>query len=138
MKTYDQATYRAARRAWAEGDFRDPRWRDVYRLAADRGYIYPPTGTVHDDRDAEQPSQRAIVYAALCDTPDALRRIMARSSSWSQVVAQLIAHVDGLREDADLAEADAGWEREHRPTKRQATETVGAILGRLLAREEAA
>jgi hypothetical protein len=130
-KTYDRRTYAAARRAWAEGDFRDRRWRAVYRLAAERGYIYPPTGTVHDDRDDEQPSQRAIVYAAMCDQPVELERIMRRSRSWSQVITQLISHVEGLREDATRAQDDVDWAARDLPTKRVAAEAIGAILRRL-------
>jgi hypothetical protein len=129
-KTYDRRTYAAARRAWAEGDFRDRRWRAVYRLAAERGYIYPPTGTVHDDRDDEQPSQRAIVYAAMCDQPVELERIMRRSSSWSAVVAQLITHVERLREDADRAQDDVDWERRGDPDPESAKKLVGSILRR--------
>ncbi len=130
-KTYDRSTYAAARRAWAEGDFRDPRWHRVYRLAAERGYIYPPTGTVHDDRDEEQPSQRAIVYAAMCDTPTELERIMRRSASWSAVVAQLISHVERLREDADRADDDVDWDHRDLPDRDAAKKLLGSILRRL-------
>lgn len=130
-RTYDRTVYAAARRSWAEGDFRDPRWHAVYRLAADHGYIYPPIGTVHDDRDDETPSQRAIVYAAMCDQPDELERIMRRSRSWSGVIAQLISHVDRLREDAGRAEADVDWAARDLPTKRVAAESVRSILRHL-------
>jgi len=129
-RSYDRATYTAARRAWAEGDFRDRRWHVVYRLAAERGYIYPPAGTIHDDRDEEQPSQRAIVYAAMCDTPAELERIMRRSSSWSSVVAQLITHVERLREDADRTQDDVDWERRDDPDPDAAKKLVGSILRR--------
>ncbi len=129
-KTYDRSTYAAARRAWAEGDFRDRRWHAIYRLAAERGYIYPPTGTVHDDRDEEQPSQRAIVYAAMCDTPVELERIMRRSSSWAAVVAQMISHVERLREDADRAQDDVDWERRGDPDPESAKKLLGSILRR--------
>lgn len=132
-KTYDRSTYAAARKAWAEGDFRDRRWHAIYRLAAERGYIYPPTGTVHDDRDEEQPSQRAIVYAAMCDTPAELERIMRRSFSWSAVVAQLITHVERLREDADRSEDDGAWEKRDRPPRGAVPEPVIAILREMLA-----
>ena len=130
-RSYDRATYTAARKAWAEGDFRDRRWHAIYRLAAERCYIYPPTGTIHDDRDEEQPSQRAIVYAAMCDTPAELERIMRRSSSWSAVVAQLISHQDTLREDAGRAEDDAEWVKRGDPKRHEAAEAVRSILRHL-------
>lgn len=130
-RTYVRAVYVAARKAWAEGDFRDPRWHAIYRLSAECGYIYPPIGTVHDDRDDETPSQRAIVYAAMCDQPDELERIMRRSRSWSGVIAQLISHVDRLREDATRGQDDVDWAARDLPTKRVAAESVGAILRRL-------
>ena len=130
-RTYERATYERARRAWADGDFRDARWHDVYRLAAERGYIFPPTGTVHDDIEDEQPSQRAIVYRAMCDQPAELRRVMVRARSWSQVVAQLIAHIEGLREDADRTAADVEWERREDLSRAAATERLGSILARV-------
>ena len=131
-RSYDRRTYAAARRAWAEGDFRDPRWHAVYRLAAERGYIFPPPGTVHDDRDEEQPSQRAIVYAAMCDQPAELERIMRRSRSWSQVIAQLVTHVEGLREDATRAQDDIDWAKRDRPPRAAVPEATIAILRRIV------
>jgi hypothetical protein len=130
-RTYDRKTYTAARKAWAEGDFRDTRWHAIYRLCAERGYIYPPMGSIHDDREDENPSQRAIVYAAMCDQPAELEKIMRRCSSWTQVVAQIISHVDRLREDADRAEDDDAWEKRDRPPRGAVPEAVGAILRRL-------
>jgi hypothetical protein len=130
-KTYDRSTYAAARRAWAEGDFRDRRWHAIYRLASERGYIYPPTGTVHDDREDEQPSQRAVVYAAMCDQPGELERVMRRSSSWSAVVAQLITHVERLREDADRTQDDVDWKKRDRPPRGAVPEAIASILHRI-------
>lgn len=130
-RTYDRETFAKARKAWAEGDFRDARWHAIYRLCAERGYIFPPTGTVHDDREDENPSQRAIIYAAMVDQPTELERIMRRSSSWSQVITQLISHVERLREDATRAQDDIDWAARDIPTKRVAAESVGAILRRL-------
>lgn len=132
-RTYDRAVYVAARKAWTDGDFRDTRWHAIYRLAAERGYIYPPMGTVHDDREEEQPSQRAIVYAAMCDQPVELERIMRRSRSWSQVIAQLISHVDGLREDATRAQDDVDWEKRDHPPRGAVPEATIAILRRIVA-----
>lgn len=130
MKTFDRATFLAARKAWAEGGF-GPEWRAVRRLAAERGFIYPPTGDRHDQRDDEEPSQRAIVYAAIEDTPRMLWVIIGRSSSWSQVVAQLIQLQGRLAEDAGLAEDDVRLARRGEPTREQAAERLRDILRRL-------
>jgi hypothetical protein len=129
VKTYDRATYTAARTAWADGDF-GPEWHELYRLAADHGYIYPPTGSKWDDVE-DAPSQRAIVYQAITDNPVELRRIMAHSHSWSDVVRQVIAFRGVLRDQADLFEADAEWEKRRDAKKAEATEVLGVILRRL-------
>lgn len=128
--TYDRATFLAAQRAWAEGDF-GPAWRRFRDLAAERGYLYPPSGTKHDDRDAENPSQRAIIWRAIEDNPGELERIVRRSRSWSQVVDGIIGLEDRLREDAGYVEREAAWDRDHRPTYREAVQSLGAILGRV-------
>lgn len=126
MRSYDRATYTAARKAWAEGDF-GPEWHEIYRLAADHGYIYPPTGSKWDDVE-EAPSQRAIVYQAITDNPTELRRIMARSRSWSDVVRQIIAFRGVLRDQADLAEADADWESRERPKRGHTPQKLVDVL----------
>jgi hypothetical protein len=131
MRSYDRATYSAARKAWADGDF-GPEWHEVYRLAADHGYIYPPTGTKWDDVQ-EEASQRAIVYQALTDNPTELRRIMARSHSWHDVVRQVIAFRGVLRDQADLLDADAQWEKRDRPPRAAVPEATIAILRRIVA-----
>ncbi len=130
MKTYDRATFFAAQRAWAEGSF-GPAWSRIREIAAQRGYVYPPNGSPHDDRDAESPSQRAIIWRALQDNPAELERIVRRSRSWSQVVDAIIGLEERLREDAGLVERDAEWERDGRPSGREATMALGAILGRI-------
>lgn len=129
MRSYDRATYGAARKAWAEGDF-GPEWHELYRIAAANGYIYPPTGMKWDDVE-EEPSQRAIVHQALEDNPTELRRIMARSHSWTEVVRQVIAYRGVLRDQADLHEADAEWEKDKLPSRRTAPEMLRDVLRRL-------
>lgn len=129
MKTYDQPTYTAAREVWADGNF-GPEWREAYRIAAANGYIYPPTGTRWDDVE-EAPSQLAIVHQAIEDYLVELGRIMARSHSWTEVVHQVIAYRGVLRDQADLHEADAEWEKAKLPTRRTAPETIRDVLRRL-------
>lgn len=113
MRTYGRAAYLRAREVWAEGEF-GSEW-EPYRLAAgEQGYIFPPTGSRHDDREVGQPSQRAIIHRAIEDTPAWLLTVVGQSKSWSQVVAAIIANEGGLREDADYAEVDAEATKERR------------------------
>jgi hypothetical protein len=128
MRTYDRDTFLGAREAWA--DF-GPEWAEVRRLSWDRGYPYPPAGTKHDDRDDENPSQRAIVYRALEDNPTELRRIVGRCRSWSAVVDQVIGLESRLREDADYADRESDAEREDRPTYGEAVTSLKAVLDRM-------
>ena len=130
MKTYSRDTYTRARQAWRDGNF-GREWWPVARLARDRGFIFPPDGTAHDDRDDEHPSQRAIVYRAIRDNPTRLATIVGRSRSWTQVVIGIISMESGLREDAALLEDDAAWERKDFPDRKAAAETIGAIMRRL-------
>jgi hypothetical protein len=94
VKTYAHAEYLRADLAWQEfgGE-----WSGIRARAAEAGMLYPPSGSPDDDRDALSPSQRAIVYRAMTDTPRALVAIIGRSHSWREVVAAVIAHEAQLR-----------------------------------------
>lgn len=130
-RTYDRATFDAARRAWVDGKY-GRGWEPIRRIAAERGFLYPPSGTPDDDRDAEAPSQRAIIWRALQDNPDALRTIVSRSKSWNDVVDRIIGLEERLRRDADERLRDVEWDAEHeRPTHREAVMALGSVLGRL-------
>lgn len=128
MRTYSRDAWLEARAAWESFG---PRWDRVRGLAAERGMLYPPSGSAHDDRDAAEPSQRAIVWRALEDNPTELVAIIGRSSSWSGVVDRIIGMESRLRTDADYRERDAEWQREHEPDGREATASLAAILGRI-------
>lgn len=130
MRTFDRETFLAARQAWDEGEF-GWQWRHFRELAAERGFIFPPAGTRHDDREGESPSQRAIVWAAIEENPTELERIIRRCWSWHQVVDQIIGMEARLAEDAGLSDGDAKWEREQRPSSREAATTLKAILERI-------
>jgi hypothetical protein len=107
VRTFSRAEWDTASAAWHEGGFDADTWRDVRRAAADRGMLYPPSGTQHDDIDAPHPSQRAIVYRAIDGTPKLLMRVIARSSTWSQVVDELMRSVNARRDEADEVELDS-------------------------------
>ncbi len=115
---------------WESGEF-GWEWQGIRRIAAARGFIFPPNGTVHDDRDADPPSQRAIVYRALVDNHLAVEVIVRRSSSWGGVVDGVIGLERRLADNADELERDTAWERKDEPTGRQAASSLKAILNRI-------
>lgn len=128
-RTFSRDDWLAAREAWQ--DFDPLRWDRIRRIAAEAGFIYPPTGSAHDDRDAEQPSQRAIVWRALEDNPTELEAIVRRSKSWSGVVDRIIGMESRLRSDADYAERDAAWDKAAEPTHSESVMALGAVLERI-------
>jgi hypothetical protein len=130
MRTFDRVTFLAARRAWDEGEF-GWQWQHIRRIAADRGFIFPPEGTRHDNRDAASPSQRSIVWSAIEENPTELERIVRRSDSWNQVVDGIFGMERRLADDASFSESSAKWEREQLPTGREATSSIGSILKRI-------
>lgn len=129
MRTYSREDWQRADHAWC--DFDPLVWGTVRRLAAQHGMLFPPTGTVHDDREGPEPSQRAIVYRALEDNPAELLAIVRRSSSWNGVVDRIFGLEARLRTDADYTERDAGWERDGRPDEREAVASLGRIIARI-------
>ncbi len=129
MKTYSRDTFEKARQAWSDGEF-DERWEPYRRAAGERGYLFPPTGSRHDDRDVERPSQRAVIWRAIDFSPEWLLTVVRHSSSWSQVVASIVAHDTALRDDADLDERGAEMDRAARPTRGEAMESLRSIMGR--------
>lgn len=128
MRTYRREDWLAAREAWE--DF-GHEWTTIRQLAVERGMLYPPSGTAHDDRDAEQPSQRAIVYRALRDNPTELRAIIGRARSWSGVVDRIIALEGRLREDADWRERDEQFDKDQQPSHAESLTALKAIVDRI-------
>jgi len=130
MRTYSRTDWIASQQAWDDGEF-SYRWQAIRRIAAERGFIYPPVGSVHDDREVESPSQRAIVWRALEDNPTELERIVRRSRSWYDVVDGIIGLEDRLRRDASEEEAVDIWQRKDDPTHRESVTSLAAILERI-------
>lgn len=130
MRTYSRSDWLASRKAWDDGGF-GYRWQAIRSIAADRGFIYPPMGSPHDDRDAEQPSHRAVIWRALEDNPRQLEGIVRRSRSWKEVVDGIYGLEARLRLDADDEERIARWERdEEKSNVRDTIQGVGQILRR--------
>lgn len=130
MRTFDRPTFMAAKAAWEDGEF-GWQWQPIRRLAAERGFIYPPSGTRHDDREVESPSQRAIVWRALEDNPTELLRIVRRSRSWSEVVDQIIGLESRLRVDLDDRDREVAWDKADQADYRESVKSLAAILERI-------
>ena len=130
MRTYSRADWEASRAAWDDGEY-GYRWQAIRRIAADRGFIYPPSGTKDDDREVESPSQRAIVWRALEDNPTELERIVRRSRSWHDVVDGIIGLEARLRVDADEETQVDDWEREQLPDHRESVMALSSIMKRI-------
>ena len=128
MRTYDRDTWHRANATWT--DF-GPEWAEVRQIAASRGMLYAPSGSPDDDRDSDEPSQRAIIWRALEDNPGELRAILRTSSSWSQVVDRIFGLETRLRLTAGEDERDAAFDRDQFPTHRESVMTLGQIIGRL-------
>lgn len=104
MRTYRKADWDAAQAAWAFFDM--DTWGWVRTLAGERGMLFPPSGDAYDSADEDaSPSQRAIVYRAIVDTPVALRRSICNSTSWADVVRRLIAELELMRAESDAQDA---------------------------------
>lgn len=129
-RTYSREAFLEAKHLWESGEF-GWQWNRIRRMAAERGYIYPPTGSRHDDREGEAPTQRAIVWRALEDNPRKLEAIVGRARSWSEVVDQIIGLEVRLARDAYDGERDLAWARKDELDGRQATLALKAILTRI-------
>lgn len=130
MRTFDRATFVKAQALWREGEF-GPRWDAIRAIAASRGFIFPPSGTVHDDREAESPSQRAIIYAALEENPRQLKAIVGKCGSWSEVVDRIFGMEARLAAEVGLDERNRAWDRKSEPGPREDAMTLAAILQRI-------
>ena len=132
VRTFSRADWDAASEAWHEGEYDRDLWYQVRRAAAGRGMLYPPTGERGDGCDDPHPSQRAIVYRAIDSTPELLLAVIGRSSSWSQVVVELIHASDASRTDAELAELEA--DRQDETSRRRDRATAPQRLGDVMRR----
>lgn len=129
MRTFNRESFLEARQLWGSGHF-DGRWEQYRQQAAERGFIYPPSGSRYDSWEDDEPSQRAVVWQAIVDTPLLLEQAIARSRSWSDVVAKLLYERQVMRDEMRLRERDEEWERSTAP-RRGVPEPIQAILRRL-------
>lgn len=124
MRTYRREDFLAAREAW-DRDFNHADWGPFREAAAERGMLYPPSGSKLDSWEDPKPSQRAIVYRAIQDTPEALMDAINESRSWSEVIGKVMLDMHDRREYVRMAEEDAAWERKQ---YRGPMESIGNIL----------
>lgn len=127
MRTYSSEHWNAALDAWDAGEF-SREWRDVRHQAAMRGIIYPPDGSKWDSWEDDSPSQRAMLIRAIRETPALLSKCIARSQSWSDVIAKLTQARDDWR--AEIALAESRIVRDE-PDHRESTLALGSIIRRI-------
>ena len=127
MKTWSRDAFLEGREQWRDFGWE---WEWVKRLSSEWS-PYPPSGTKHDDRDAENPSVRAIVYRAMQDNPGELRKILLRVRSWNGVVASIIGLETRLRLDADDLERNVEWDKAGQPDHKEAVRSLSEILKRI-------
>lgn len=127
MKTWSRDAFLEGREQWRDFGWE---WEWVKRLSLEWS-PYPPAGTKHDDRDAENPSPRAIVYRALTENPTELRRILIRVKSWNGVIASIIGLETRLRLDADDRERDVDFDRKAQADHVESAQALSSILRRI-------
>lgn len=107
QRTYDRETYLRARDAWDAGRF-GLEWPDWRGLAGKAGIIFPPDGSPDDSWSDPRPSQRALVYRAIRETPRLLRWALTRPGiqSWGDVIEKLLEGRDAMGIEGDRREAE--------------------------------
>jgi len=133
VRTYSRADLDAAKAAWDAAEFSDE-WMPFRELAAQRGILYPPSGTRWDSWEDQPPSQRAILVRAIRDVPRLLGECIRRSSSWSEVVSHLLDSMAEWREEVARAEGDDARRRREGDTTRgearAAVQAIGGVMGK--------
>jgi hypothetical protein len=130
MRTFSRADWDASQAEWTAGQFSDE-WRDYRHEAAMKGMIYPPTGSRHDSWDDDSPSQRAILIRAIRETPDLTHSAIERSSSWSAVIAYILARRDEWSADLDAKDREIARQRDREANPREAVLSLRAIIDRI-------
>jgi len=125
VRTFDRETWNRADAAWRAGRF-GPEWPDWRGLAGKAGIIFPPDGSPDDSWADAHPSQRALVYRAIVETPRLLRWALRQPgiASWGDVIEHLLAGRDRLALDADQRDAD--WQNVKRGDR---PAPLGDVLG---------
>lgn len=128
-RTYSRADYQRAMTLW--GDF-SPEWDEARRLAAERGILFPPSGTKWDSWEDDSPSQRAMLIRAIRETPTLLAACIRSSRTWSEVIEHLISERDDLRA---TVRRQAEEDEAPRPGRAALPEPVRDVLRRAMGAE---
>ena len=132
QRTYDRETFNRARDAWDRGRFGSV-WADWRGLAGKAGIIFPPDGTAEDSWSDPRPSQRALIYRAIVETPRLLRWALTRPGivSWGDVIEHLLAGRDRMALEADEREAEWTLEKVRRGAPQHISGTLAAVVDSL-------
>lgn len=125
-RTYSRDQWNEAQGLWL--DFSDD-WRPYRHQAAMRGMLYPPEGTRWDSWEDDEPSQRAMLYRAIRDTPKLLSEAIARAHSWGDVIAYILRRRDEWRDELDAKDREMA--RQLAPTRRSEVMSLKAIIQRI-------
>lgn len=130
-RSYSREDWNTAQLDWSERDF-GPEWKLFRHEAAMRGILFAPSGDKYDSWDDDEPSQRALLFRAIRDTPVLLREAIDRSRTWGEVIAYVLRRRDEWRDE--LAERDREEARRRAEIEvgpRGATMSIKAILDRI-------
>jgi len=135
MTTYSQEQWADAQAAWEKGEF-SPEWKPWrHEAAMEAGIIFPPDGTKWDSWEDDSPSQRAMLYRAICETPELLHEAIRRSKahpSWSTVLGFLLGGRDEMRQRLDEEDRDRERREEgDRVDHRQSVMVLSEVLKRI-------
>ncbi len=136
MVTYSAEDYRAARQAWLDGEFGEA-WDPFRAAAAERGFVYPPTGSRWDSWEDDRPSQRAVLWRAVEETPQLLLECIGRSRSWSEVIRILLARRDAWREVTARRDEEEARRRERGPSPDEAAALLPQLVAAATAHRQA-
>lgn len=128
MRTFSRDDWNAAQEAWR--DFSDE-WKPYRHQAAMRGMLYPPEGSRWDSWEDSEPSQRAMLIRAIRETPKLMVTAIARSRTWGEVIAYVIARRDDMREELDAKDRELARQKAAEPRAVESVMSIKAIMQRI-------
>lgn len=131
MKTFSAKDWHASLEEWDAGRFSDE-WKPFRHLAAMRGILFPPTGSRHDSWEDPEPSQRAILWRAVSETPKLLAEAIDRARSWREVLDYVLARRDEWRAELDQRERELARLKEREANPREAVLSLRQIMDRIV------
>jgi hypothetical protein len=111
--------------AWASFG---PEWAHFKAAWLERGFHHPPSG----DPDGDDTTQRGLLWQVLDARPTGIAE-WVRGAPKGATARAVVQYVLDRFHEVRAAASDEPVERDLAPTRKEATEAVGAILGRLKA-----